>query len=660
MKKSLITILLFVSINTFSAQVKTVSSPDNSIKVEVSIDKDIAWSVLLDGKPLIEPSVIELKFENDILGVNPKLSKSSVKEVREYFPVRIYNRSKVKNHYNELTLNFKNNYTIAFRVFDDGIAYRWITDLKNDQILFSEKAEFNFSGESQKAYVGYVNAREQDVYSCSFENVYKYINLDEMSDFWPAFAPIVVEMQDGVKCGITESDLFDYPGMFLRLNQKSKKGLIADFAPYPSIEEQGGHNNLQNLVKKREPYIAKVAGTRTYPWRTVIIAREDKDLLETDMVYKLATPSKLTDDSWVKPGKLAWDYWNDWNIYNVDFRAGVNTDTYKFYIDFASKNKIEYVLLDEGWSVKMKADLMQVVPEIDMKELISYAKERNVNLILWAGYYAFDRDLEQICKHYSEMGIKGFKVDFMDRDDQKMVRSFERMAETAAKYKLLINFHGSYKPTGLQRTYPNVITFEGVYGMEYLKGDYPDMPENDATIPYVRMLAGPVDYTPGAMFNANKKSYKGIWSIPMSQGTRAHQVALYIVFQSPLSMLADSPNNYMKEQETTNYIASIPTIFDNTVAMDGKIGKYVAIAKRYNDKWYVGAISNWEARELDVDFSFLDDGKWQAKIFRDGINSDRNGNDYKIENVEVDSNTKLKIKLAEGGGWSAIITKINQ
>ena len=375
------------------------------------------------------------------------------------------------------------------------------------------------------------------------------------------------------------------------------------------------------------------------------------------MICKLASPCRINDTSWIKPGKLAWDYWNAWNIYGVDFRAGINTNTYLYYIDFAAKNGIEYVLLDEGWAES--TDIMKVVPEIDLPYIIRYARLKGVSILLWGGWLPLSQKMDEALEHYAELGVKGFKVDFMDRDDQKMVNFYYRLAQKAAEHNLIIDFHGAYKPTGLQRTYPNVINFEGVYGLEYLKGDYPDMPFNDVTIPYIRMLAGPVDYTPGAMVNANKESYRGIHSIPMSQGTRAHQVALYVVFESPLNMLADSPNNYMKEQETTDFLRQIPTVFDQTVALDGKVGEYAVIAREKSDIWYWGAITNWETREITIDFSFLKEGNWQMELFRDGVNADRNGNDYKREVINVNINSKIKVSLATGGGMASMIRKIN-
>jgi len=380
------------------------------------------------------------------------------------------------------------------------------------------------------------------------------------------------------------------------------------------------------------------------------VTDNDASLAASDMVYRLASPPRLGDISWIKPGKVAWDWWNDWNIYGVDFKSGINNDTYKYYIDFASKHGIKYVILDEGWSVNMKADLMQVIPEIDIPELVAYGRERGVGIILWAGYHAFDRDMEKVCRHYAEIGVKGFKVDFMDRDDQQLVDFIYRAAETAARYKLLLDFHGMYKPTGLNRTWPNVLNFEGVHGLEQLKWspESVDMVTYDVTIPFIRMVAGPMDYTQGAMRNAARGCYRPINSEPMSQGTRCHQLALYVVFNSPINMLCDSPTDYMREPESLEFIASIPTVWDETVPLSGKVGEYVALARRSGDDWYIGGITGWESRDMTVDLSFLPAGQYEMTLFRDGVNAHRKGIDYRKEIRNVTSGDTVRLHLAPG------------
>ena len=446
--------------------------------------------------------------------------------------------------------------------------------------------------------------------------------------------------------------------MFLN-NATDKPSLKSVHAPYPKVKQQGGHNRLQMLVKEREDFIAKTKGNRSFPWRVFVVSENDKQLVDCDMVYRLASPSRVSDVSWIKPGKVAWDWWNDWNIYGVDFRAGINNDTYKYYIDFASEHGIEYVILDEGWAVNLEADLLKVIPEIDLPTIVSYAKSKNVDIILWAGFYAFDRDMENVVKHYADMGVKGFKVDFMDRDDQELINFLYRSAETCARYKMLVDFHGICKPTGLQRTYPNVINYEGVNGLEQLKwspASY-DMVTYDVTFPFIRMVAGPVDYTQGAMRNATRANYRPVNSEPMSQGTRCRQLATYVIFESPLNMLCDNPTNYMREKECTEFIANIPTVWNETQVLDAKVSEYIAMARQHDDIWYLGALTNWEPREMELDLSFLGDGDYKLELFKDGINADRAACDYKKEIIPVPADRKLKIKMAPGGGYAAKIYK---
>ena len=472
------------------------------------------------------------------------------------------------------------------------------------------------------------------------------------------FLPLVVDAGEGVKVCITETHLENYPGLYLS-SAKGGNQLTSVFAPYPKKVEQGGHNQLQLLVTERENYIARVDGQRSFPWRIVIVTTEDKDLAASNLSYLLAAPSRVKDLSWIKPGKVAWEWWNDWNIEGVDFEAGINNDTYKAYIDFAASKGIEYVILDEGWAVNLKADLMQVVNEINLKELVDYAAQRNVGIILWAGYYAFERDMENVCRHYSEMGVKGFKVDFMDRDDQIMTDFNYRAAAMCAKYKLLLDLHGTSKPAGLNRTYPNVLNFEGVNGLEQLKWspESHDQVKYDVMIPFIRQVAGPMDYTQGAMKNAVKDNYYPCYSEPMSQGTRCRQLALYVILESPINMLCDAPSNYMREPESTDFIAAIPTVWDETKVLDAKMGEYIITARRKGDVWYVGGITDWTSREMNIDLSFLPQGDYNVELFADGVNAHRKGTDYRKVTETLSSDKSLKIKMYPGGGFAAKIQK---
>ncbi|MFC6999009.1 glycoside hydrolase family 97 protein [Rufibacter roseus] len=662
-------LLLMISVVAAKAQSShMLQSPDGTIKVTVNLQNKITYSVTHGSDEVLAPSPISMTLANgEVLGGKPKLQNARKNTVNQTIKAPIYKRAEVKDHYNELVLNFKGDYRVIFRAYNDGVAYRFATSKKKDFVVQDEEVAYNFPAD-HKALVPYVKLEKktstekkstiESQFWNSFENVYAHLPLSEVDPQRIAFLPLAVEVTSQKKVVITEADLESYPGLFLT-NKTGKASLNSVFAPYPKRIEQGGHNNLQLLVKERENFIAKAKGSRSFPWRVMVISAQDKDLADSDMVYKLAAPSQVKDVSWINPGKVAWDWWNAWNIGGVDFKSGINNDTYKYYIDFASNNKIEYVILDEGWSVKGEADMLKVIPEINLKELVDYAKERNVGIILWAGYHAFDRDMENLAKHYANMGVKGFKVDFMDRDDQQAVDFYYRAAEVGAKYNLLINFHGAYKPTGMHRTYPNVINFEGVHGLEQMKWSDPDVDQvtYDVTMPYIRMLAGPIDYTQGAMRNATKANYRPVYSEPMSQGTRARQLAMYVIFESPLNMLADSPTNYLKERESTAFISSVPETWDNTVALDGKIGEHIAIARRKGNDWYVGAMTNWSARDMELDLSFLGEGNFVAEVFKDGINADKMASDYKRETVDVPQNRKLKISMAPGGGYVARIYK---
>lgn len=456
---------------------------------------------------------------------------------------------------------------------------------------------------------------------------------------------------------ITESSLLDYPGLYLH-GEPSTPWLTGEHAPLPKRVEQGGHNNLQLLVREREDYIAEMDRTKHFPWRIMMVGTAT-EIAMNNMSYLLGEPSRVEDISWIRPGKVAWDWWNNWNISGVPFEAGINNDTYKHYIDFASKYGIEYVILDEGWAVNGKADLFRVVPEIDLPMLVNYAKERNVGIILWAGYYAFDRDMERVCSHYSAMGVKGFKVDFMDRDDQLVTDFYRRVAETCAKYRLVVDFHGAFKPAGLNRTYPNVLNFEGVFGLEQMRwaGLEWDQMRYDCEIPFIRQTAGPLDYTQGAMLNGCRNSFRPCWNEPMSQGTRCHQLALYIVLESPLNMLCDSPTNYEREPGYTRFVAAIPTVWDETRVLQGEVGEYIVTARRKGDTWYIGGITNWTERDVNVDISQLGISFCVVELYRDGVNAYRRGSDYRSEIFTLNSNLKtLNCHLAPGGGFVAKIT----
>lgn len=663
--KIILSLLLFVGIVSTQAQKREqITSPDGRLQLTVEIGNIITWSVKTGDQTIIAPSPLSVTLgDGEIWGQNARIQKTSKQTADNIITAPFYKKNQVADIYNQLTLTFKGNWGLVFRAYNDGVAYRFRNLADKAFTIVNEEVAFCFD-KDYNTIVPYVKARKakeksfETQFFNSFENTYTHASISRLNKEKLMFLPLVVEQEQNRKVLITEADLESYPGLYLNSGQK-EGALTGVFAPYPKTVVQGGHNMLQGLVTAREAYIAKVDGKRDFPWRIAVISTDDKQLADCDMVYRLASPSRIGDITWIKPGKVAWDWWNDWNIDGVDFKAGINNDTYKYYIDFASRNGIEYVILDEGWAVNKQADLLQVIPEINIRELVNYAMDREVGIILWAGYEAFRKDMDNVCRHYANIGVKGFKVDFMDRDDQQVVDFVYQAAATAARYNLVLDLHGIYKPTGLQRTYPNVLNNEGVFGLENAKWApaSTDLVTYDVTIPFIRMAAGPMDYTQGAMRNAAKGAYAPIYSEPMSQGTRCRQLATYVIFESPLNMLCDNPSNYLREKESLEFIAGIPVTWDETRVLEGKIGEYVTIARRKGVNWYIGGLTNWTPRETTLDLNFLGNDKYQAVLFKDGINADCSGRDYKREEFELTTDKQVVIQEAPGGGFALVLKK---
>ena len=618
-------------------------------------DGTLRWSAHLGDKEVVAPSRLTMTTDRGIWGEGIKSARIKRCDGGDY--------GNYGSLYSGAVVNF-GDYSVEIRSYNDGVAYRFISNIDGDYKIIDELAEFTFS-EDDMAWIPYVNFRPNATpdyatqFETSFENTYTHTALKDIDWRRLIFAPVVIERSD-VKLWISESNLEDYPGMFLS-NRDGDGVLDTEFAPRPKVVEQGGHNMLQGMVKSRHDYIAECHGARTFPWRVVAMGNEDREIANNNLVWYLADDCRLEDTSWIKPGKVAWEWWNDWGLEGVDFEVGINNDTYKYYIDFASRFGIEYVILDEGWSVNLAADLMQVVPDIDIKELVDYAAERNVGIILWAGYWALNRDIEGLCKHYSEMGVKGWKVDFLDRDDQEMVEFVYDVAEIAAKYNMLVDYHGVYKPTGLNKTYPNAINFEGVHGLETMKwlGAEHDQITYDVTLPFIRGAAGPMDYTQGAMCNGAKGHYYPDYSRPMSQGTRCHQLAMYIVYDAPLTMLCDSPTNYEKEPEFTKLLAEIPTVWRRRNFYEGEIGEYIvgdAVAK--DGSIYVAGLNGNTPRTIRVATRPLDYKVERVDIYMDGPNATTDGSDY--QHIELTAKEYVKrginIDMAAGGGFLVKIT----
>ena len=644
-----------------------VSSPNGKLKVTITTDEGVKWSVDYDGRQVLLPSAIDIRLSQGrktySLG---KVGKVARHAVNGSFKNPFYKKLNISDAYGQLLMYTTEKFTIEVRAYDDGAAYRLISSNKKPLTVTDETVEFCF-GDDYQAFVPYVNDnRGGERYCYSFESYYDEAPLSKMYPDSLAITPLAVCLPDGMKAIVMDAGVENYPGMMLKKGEGNV--LKAEFAPYPLEQEIGGYDRLNLVPTKRADYIAKFVKQQSLPWRAVVITERDADILSCDMAQRLAPACRIADTSWIKPGKVAWDWWNNCNITGVDFPSGMNTDTYLYYIDFAAKNRVEYIIIDEGWSGK--ESLMEgLSPDIDLKRLIAYGKEKGVGIILWSSW----RNLigsnplggiaatEAVMKHYADMGIKGFKVDFFDRDDQQVIASAYQVAECAAKYHLYLDYHG-LKPFGIQRAYPNIFNFEGVKGLENSKweprvGDGPlhNQPRYDVTAPYLRMLAGPMDYTPGAMMNAMKDSFFGNNDHPMSQGTRVHQMAMYTTFEAPLQMMADSPTKYMQNQECTDFIAQIPTTFDETVALDGKLGEYTVIARRKGSVWYVAAMTDWTARDLTISLDFIGEGQHTADIFADGVNAHKEATDYKHTQQTVTNKDRLAVHLSSGGGWTAII-----
>ena len=645
-----------------------VSSPNGKLKVTITTDEGVKWSVDYDGRQVLLPSAIDIRLSQGrkTYGLG-KVGKVARYTVNGSFKNPFYKKLNISDAYGQLLMYTTEKFTIEVRAYDDGAAYRLISSNKKPLTVTDETVEFCF-GDDYQAFVPYVNDnRGGERYCYSFESYYDEAPLSKMYPDSLAITPLAVCLPDGMKAIVMDAGVENYPGMMLKKGEGNV--LKAEFAPYPLEQEIGGYDRLNLVPTKRADYIAKFVKQQSLPWRAVVITERDADILSCDMAQRLAPACRIADTSWIKPGKVAWDWWNNCNITGVDFPSGMNTNTYLYYIDFAAKNRVEYIIIDEGWSGK--ESLMEgLSPDIDLKRLIAYGKEKGVGIILWSSW----RNLigsnplggiaatEAVMKHYADMGIKGFKVDFFDRDDQQVIASAYQVAECAAKYHLYLDYHG-LKPFGIQRAYPNIFNFEGVKGLENSKweprvGDGPlhNQPRYDVTAPYLRMLAGPMDYTPGAMMNAMKDSFFGNNDHPMSQGTRVHQMAMYTTFEAPLQMMADSPTKYMQNQECTDFIAQIPTTFDETVALDGKLGEYTVIARRKGSVWYVAAMTDWTARDLTISLDFIGEGQHTADIFADGVNAHKEATDYKHTQQTVTSKDRLAVHLSSGGGWTAIIT----
>ena len=640
-------LLIISTFNLNSQSIIKLNSPNEKIQTNIRLGVFVEFEVLYDSEVIVEFSRISMNInENKILGQSVKVRKKNAESVsKKIIPVVAEKFASIHEQYNEIELICKGNYSIIFRAYNEGIAWRFATKFKDDIKINSEEVSLNFPKGSTIWF-----PEEYSFFSHN-ERYYSFEKIDSISKDRFCSLPALVETKQGIKVLISESDLQDYPGMWLR--GTASAGLTGIFPGMALKENKTSDRDVK--VSEYADYSCITNGRRTFPWRFLAIAKDDGDLITNQMSYLLAEPNKIEDTSWIKPGKVAWDWWNAWNIYGVDFEAGVNTETYKYYIDFASKYGIEYIILDEGWYPL--GNLLETVPEIDMDEILAYADEKNVGVILWVIWKTLEDQWTDAFDQFEKWKVKGLKVDFMQRDDQWMVNYYWRVAEEAAKRKMLIDFHGAYKPAGLRRTYPNVITREGLRGLEQSKWTDKNTPSHNVTLPFIRMVAGPMDYTPGAMINATEKNFKKIFTQPMSMGTRCHQLAMYVVYESPLQMLCDNPSNYLKEPECMEFLSEVPTVWDTTIVLSAKIGNHIALARKHDDKWFLGAMTNWDPRDLEIDLSFLGEGEYKIEIWQDGLNAKRYAADFKKKIKAISAKSKLNISLAPGGGWVAIISQ---
>lgn len=648
MKKQLFFILsVLITAHAAAANID-LYSPDKRIKVSVDLQKKITYSVSINNTLLLKDAWLQLNLKGQQLGDKPKLIKQKINTVNTTsYPVVPFKNSKVVDNYNLLRLDFKNDFSVEFRAYNDGVAYRFITAKKDSVIVQGEDAQLNFNGSVQSSSL------ETGSFKTAYEIQYKTKPLADVDKGKMNVLPILFNTQN-YKILVSEADLYGYPCLFIKT--KSDNSVAAVFAKQPV--EFGPDGDRSVKIEKEADYIAKTTGNRTFPWRFMVITNDDRQLVATEMTYKLSTPNKLADTKWIKPGQVTWEWWHDAKVYGVDFKSGYNQETYQYYIDFAAKHGIPYILMDEGWA-KTTMNPFDPNPTINLHELIAYGNKRNVKIILWFTWLAVEKNWS-VFKTLHEWGIAGMKIDFMERNDQWMVNYYTRVAKEAAKNQLLVDFHGSFKPAGLERAYPNVLSYEAVVGMEQNIGGGFATPNNNLYLPFLRNAVGPMDYTPGAMQSVHPEEYHGNRNSPISIGTRAHQLAMYVVFNSGLQMLADNPYNYLKEPESTQFITSVPVTWDESKVLEAKAGQYIAVARRKGNKWFIGAMTNSTARDITITADFLNKNtSYTITLIKDGINADAQPLDYKRIVKPIKAGDKIDIKMVADGGYVCRIEALN-
>jgi alpha-glucosidase len=631
---------------------KQVTSPDNKIKVTISGGSELQLSATFNNNLILSSSAIGLSFH----GIKPDwtLGKATVTDRDEnIIPVVPEKRKVIRDHYRQLNVALKSDVSLQIRVYNDGFAYRFVSAIKDSVVVEKEIARYALPPDVT-FYGSAVNKRpDVDIFHTSFEEPYLIKSKDSISADLLFFSPVMIAYSNGMKAVVTESDLEDYPGMFLRFNEK--KELTGVNAPYPLETKVNPGEFPAEVVTKRANYIARTWGARTFPWRVFLLSENDAELPGNDMVYRLGSPSRVNNPQWIKPGKGTDEWIIGINLFNIPFKAGINTQTYKYYIDFARKFGFERIMMDAGWSET--TDLFTINPDIDMDEIATYAKQQNVSLSMWTLAHTLNRQLEPALAQFKKWGVDFVMTDFMDRDDQPMVNFYHRIAKACADHEIMVMYHGAFKPAGFSRTWPNAITREGVLGSEYNIWSEKAHPNHDLLLPFIRMTAGPMDYEPGILDNATQKTFRPIGEKVMSMGTRMHQAAMFVVFESPIQIFSGNPSQGMLEPEFMSMVGRIPTVWDETIVLDGKVGEYVVIARKKNNKWFIGGMCNWNEKTVELNLSFLDDADYNAVLAIDGINANRYPSDYRIFNAPFKKNSLATITMAKGGGFIIELTR---
>jgi alpha-glucosidase len=638
------------------AQVREVRSPDGNIRVTFTGGEDLKIAADFRNRPVIVIDKPAMIINNKKAGSTTFSARTAtVNQVQH--PLVPEKRSQVTDHYNELVINFKDRTGMIIRVYNDGFAYRFITRFSQDTVLVSDETAALVFSSGDSLYLPVIrcrNEKEVDCFHTSFEEDFVHTSVSGVGPASLAYLPVYVRTSNGISLALTESDLRDYPGMFVSGGDTGRSLLHLRFPGYPIRTSIFGDYFKQELVTQRAGYIAKTSGNRDYPWRVFILGEHDRDLVNSDMVYRLAPASKLIETSWIMPGQITDEWITNSILYDVDFKSGINTETYKYYIDFASRFGLDYIFLDAGWCDI--DDFSKITPGMDIAEIVRYGAEKGVGIWLWTNALTLKHSMT-FMKQFHDWGIKGIMADFMDREDQLMVLFQETVAREAAANQLMVFFHGASKPAGLRKAYPNVLIREGVMGHEYDKWSDRLTPEHNLILPFTRMIAGPLDYEGGGMINAQKNSFRIVDAVPMTQGTRIHQLAMYVVYESPLQFLGGNISDYLREPEYAAFYGSIPFVWDETRVLDGKISDYILVARKSGNDWWVGAMTDWTPRMLEVDLSFLEDGNYAAEIYQDGRNADQYASDYATDRQKVTALSKLLIRMAPGGGWIAHFSK---